>query len=95
MFIWTLKYVLFIYKLRDHSEFILLFPTDQFLKNASHRLAPSESGDSAGAGDEADVEDNQPPSVTSSKSNVSDNSGVSKIPLYAYIFYWILLMFLI
>ncbi|XP_054720162.1 serine/threonine-protein kinase MRCK alpha-like [Uloborus diversus] len=47
----------------------------QFLKNASHRLAPSESGDSAGAGDEADVEDNQPPSVASSKSNVSDNSG--------------------
>lgn len=46
------------------------------MKNASHRLAPSESGDSAGAGDEADVEDNQPPSVTSSKSNVSDNSGV-------------------
>ncbi|GFQ66782.1 hypothetical protein TNCT_341541, partial [Trichonephila clavata] len=36
----------------------------QFLKNTS-RLARSESGDSAGAGDEADVEDNQPPSVTS------------------------------
>lgn len=50
---------------------------DQFLKNTSHHLVPSESGDSAGAGDEADVEDNQPPSVTSSKSNVSDNSGVS------------------
>lgn len=50
---------------------------DQFLKNTSHRLIPSESGDSAGAGDEADVEDNQPPSVTSSKSNVSENSGVS------------------
>ncbi|KFM75625.1 Serine/threonine-protein kinase MRCK beta, partial [Stegodyphus mimosarum] len=47
----------------------------QFLKNASHRLAQSESGDSAGAGDEADVEDNQPPSISSSKSNVSDNSG--------------------
>ncbi|GFR09549.1 hypothetical protein TNCT_340201, partial [Trichonephila clavata] len=46
----------------------------QFLKNTS-RLARSESGDSAGAGDEADVEDNQPPSVTSSKSNASDNSG--------------------
>ncbi|KAG8194299.1 hypothetical protein JTE90_004528 [Oedothorax gibbosus] len=46
----------------------------QFLKQSS-RLARSESGDSAGAGDEADVEDNQPPSVTSSKSNASDNSG--------------------
>ncbi|CAL1272600.1 unnamed protein product [Larinioides sclopetarius] len=45
----------------------------QFLKNT--RLARSESGDSAGAGDEADVEDNQPPSVASSKSNASDNSG--------------------
>lgn len=54
------------------------FP-DQFLKNTPHRLIPSESGDSAGAGDEADVEDNQPPSVTSSKSNVSENSGVSFI----------------
>ncbi|GIX85259.1 hypothetical protein CEXT_551051 [Caerostris extrusa] len=49
------------------------FYSYQFLKNA--RLARSESGDSAGAGDEADVEDNQPPSVTSSKSNASDNSG--------------------
>ncbi|XP_015923489.1 serine/threonine-protein kinase Genghis Khan isoform X7 [Parasteatoda tepidariorum] len=47
----------------------------QFLKNTPRHLVRSESGDSAGAGDEADVEDNQPPSVTSSKSNASDNSG--------------------
>ncbi|XP_067120003.1 serine/threonine-protein kinase Genghis Khan-like isoform X5 [Centruroides vittatus] len=46
---------------------------DQFLKDTSQCLARSESGDSAEAGDEADVEDNQPPSVASSKSNVSED----------------------
>ncbi|XP_022241493.1 serine/threonine-protein kinase MRCK alpha-like isoform X2 [Limulus polyphemus] len=42
----------------------------QFLKDTSVRLARSDSGE---AGDEADVEDNQPPSVSSGKSNVSDD----------------------
>lgn len=47
---------------------------EQFLKDTSQQVARSNSGESAGAGDEADVEDNQPPSVTSSKSNISETS---------------------
>lgn len=50
---------------------------DQFLKDTSQRLAHSDSGESAGAGDEADVEDNQPASGASSKSTVSEDGGVS------------------
>ncbi|GFT83315.1 hypothetical protein NPIL_53142 [Nephila pilipes] len=48
---------------------------DEFLKNTSQRLAHSDSGESAGAGDEADVEDNQPASGASSKSTASEASA--------------------
>ncbi|XP_035208817.1 serine/threonine-protein kinase MRCK alpha-like isoform X2 [Stegodyphus dumicola] len=48
---------------------------DQFLKDTSQRLAHSDSGESAGAGDEADVEDNQPASGASSKSTASEASA--------------------
>ncbi|XP_042899175.1 serine/threonine-protein kinase Genghis Khan isoform X2 [Parasteatoda tepidariorum] len=47
---------------------------DQFLKDTSQRLTHSDSGESAGAGDEADVEDNQPASGGSSKSTASEVS---------------------
>lgn len=53
---------------------------DQFLKDTSQTFPRSESGESGGAGEEADVEDNQPPSVASSKSTVSENS-VDNYPL--------------
>ncbi|XP_055924337.1 serine/threonine-protein kinase MRCK alpha-like isoform X2 [Argiope bruennichi] len=48
---------------------------DEFLKNTSQRLAHSDSGESAGAGDEADVEDNQPASGGSNKSTASEASA--------------------
>ncbi len=57
---------------------------DQFLKDTSQRLAHSDSGESAGAGDEADVEDNQPASGASSKSTASEASAVSLCYIYLH-----------
>ncbi|GIX83243.1 hypothetical protein CEXT_256641 [Caerostris extrusa] len=48
---------------------------DEFLKNTSQQITHSDSGESAGAGDEADVEDNQPASGGSSKSTASEASA--------------------
>ncbi|KAG8182959.1 hypothetical protein JTE90_003336 [Oedothorax gibbosus] len=57
---------------------------DQFLKDTSQRLLGSEDsgGESAGAGDEADVEDNQPPSERgSSKSSEASAENFTFSPV--------------